>query len=107
MCSFRMIVTTACCVFMVGCEKRQIEPCPQAGRDFLERSVRAYFDRFKPNQGGNFVQIFHDEEYNPSTKGWIVSVDSPDREYFALVSCAGSVELSVRELGGVAPKKSL
>ena len=91
---------------LFGCEQRPIEPCPQAGRDFLEGSIRAYFDKSYPKFGGSEVQILLDEEYNAYNKSWIVSVDAPDHEYFAIVSCTGRVELSGRQLGPSTPPGS-
>lgn len=102
----KTMMASALLIALVGCEERPIEACPQAGRDFLEKSIRAHFDKSYPQYGGGAVQILSDEEYNPATKSWIVSVDAPNKDYFALVSCSGRVELSGRQLGPLSPPKS-
>ncbi|MCO8169267.1 hypothetical protein NJC40_15960 [Pseudomonas sp. 21LCFQ02] len=90
--------TAALLVMVVGCGQQQSAPCPEAGQDFLEKSIRAYFDRFPPKGGGEGVRILSDATYNPAHRLWSVSVDVPDNKYYAMVSCNGHTELSSRAL---------
>ena len=82
---------------LAGCQEKPVEPCPDAGRDFIEQSVSAYFARSFPKVAQRDITILHDEKYESYPKSWMVSVDLPDRKYIALVSCSGKVELSGRD----------
>ncbi|MBA1189328.1 hypothetical protein G7Z99_09730 [Pseudomonas entomophila] len=91
---------------LAGCENKKVESCPQAGRDFLEKSIRAHFDKSYPKFGGSAVQILSDEKYEKAPNVWMVSVNAPDKGYTALVSCTGQVELSGNQLGPSTPPRS-
>jgi len=90
---------------VAGCGKDPLESCPDVGRAFIETSVRTYFDRTYPAIGGTSVNVLSDEHYDATAKMWTVSANTPEKDYFALISCDGHVELSRKKLGpSEAPK---
>lgn len=91
---------------LAGCGKQSVEPCPDATRAFIEDSVRTYFANTYPPIDGTLIDIASDEYYEPAAKVWLVSANTPDKDYFALVSCSGRVELSGKTLGPLQPPKS-
>lgn len=82
---------------LAGCDEASSPACPDASKAFLEDATRAYFSRLKPALSSTDISVGSDETYNRSGKNWVVSVDVPDKQYIAIVSCSGDVELSVKQ----------
>lgn len=91
---------------LAGCGKQSVESCPNAGRAFIEDSVRTYFANTYPAIDSTSIDIASDERYEAAAKIWMVSANTSDKDYFALVSCNGRVELSGKKLGPLQPPKS-
>ncbi|MFS0825514.1 hypothetical protein [Pseudomonas phoenicis] len=91
---------------LAGCGEQLVESCPDAGRAFIEDSVRTYFANTYPPIDGASLDIASDEYYEPAAKIWSVSANTPDKDYFALVSCNGCVELSGKTLRALQAPKS-
>jgi len=81
-----------------GCSKREPEGCDAVRRSFIEEVVIERFDNLDFRGERVAVNIHSDERYDNLGKVWVVSVDAGGKEYIALISCLGGVELSRKEI---------